>query len=43
MSVVCSALVGVSLALVAPYGPSDGSTLVLSAILDTGSMGWVIQ
>ena len=43
MSFIGSALIGVFLAMVAPYGPSDGSTLVLSAILDTGSMRWVIQ
>jgi hypothetical protein len=29
--------------MVAPYGASDGQTMILSAILDTGSMTWVIQ
>jgi hypothetical protein len=42
-SVVCSALIGVSLAMMVPYRPSGQPTLVLSAILGTGSMGWVIQ
>jgi hypothetical protein len=42
-SLVCSAAIGVFLAMVAPYGASDGQTMILSAILDTGSMTWVIQ
>jgi hypothetical protein len=42
-SLVCSAAIGVFLAMVAPYGASDGQTMILSAILDTGSMAWVIQ
>jgi hypothetical protein len=42
-SIVCSALIGVSLAMMVPYRLSDRPTLVLGAILDTGSMGWVTQ
>jgi hypothetical protein len=40
-----SALLGISLATLAPYGGATGPTPVLSAILDTGSLPatWVMQ
>ena len=43
--VACSALLGLSLATVVPYGQSDEPTTVLGAILDAGSMAasWVIR
>jgi hypothetical protein len=43
--VACSALIGVSLATMMPYGGSDEPTVVLSAILDSGSMAasWVTR
>jgi len=44
-SVAGSALIGISLATMMPYGGSDEPTIVLSAILDTGSMAasWVTR
>ena len=44
-SVAGSALIGISLATMMPYGGSDEPTIVLSAILDSGSMtaGWVTR
>jgi hypothetical protein len=44
-SVAGSALIGVSLATMMPYGGSDEPTIVLSAILDSGSMAasWVTR
>jgi len=44
-SVTGSALIGVSLATMMPYGGSDEHTIVLSAILDSGSMAasWVTR
>jgi hypothetical protein len=44
-SVAGSALIGISLATMMPYGTSDEPTIVLSAILDSGSMaaGWVTR
>jgi hypothetical protein len=40
-----SALLGISLATLAPYGGSNGPTPMLSAILDSGSLPatWVMQ
>jgi hypothetical protein len=44
-SVTGSALIGISLATMMPYGGSDEPTIVLSAILDSGSMAasWVTR
>jgi hypothetical protein len=44
-SVAGSALIGISLATMMPYGGSDEPTIVLSAILDSGSMAasWVTR
>ena len=44
-SVAGSALIGVSLATMMPYGETDDPTIVLSAILDSGSMAvsWVVR
>jgi hypothetical protein len=44
-SVACSALIGISLATMVPYRQSDEPTLLLSAILDSGSMAttWMVR
>lgn len=44
-SMACSALIGISLATMMPYRQSDDPMLVLSAILDSGSMAttWMMR
>jgi hypothetical protein len=44
-SMACSALIGISLATMMPYGGPDEPTVVLSALLDSGSMAasWVTR
>src|SRR5262249_28181282 len=37
-SVACSAVIGISLATMAPFGHTEQTTIVLSEILDSGSM-----
>jgi hypothetical protein len=37
-SVACSAVIGISLATMVPFGHTEQSTIVLSEILDSGSM-----